>query len=100
MPDEPEEAVEVQIHVPPENRAGVWANFATVARSPYEFTLDFVRLEHLGPGGQPSGGVLVSRVSMSPLFIMQLIDALKTNYDNWAATALPPEVTDGGPDHG
>ncbi|MEM9520228.1 MAG: DUF3467 domain-containing protein [Actinomycetota bacterium] len=77
----------------PEDRAGVWANFANVSHSIYEFTLDFARLEFDADG--PTGGVLVSRISMSPLFIQQLIEALENNYEKWAAKAMPPEVTDG-----
>lgn len=89
-PDPAQESVDVNIYLPPDKRAGVWANFAVVGHSPYEFTLDFSRLEFNGP--VPTGGVVVQRVSMSPLFILQLIEALKQNYDNWAARALPPEA--------
>lgn len=88
--DKPEE-VEVRILVSPEHRVGVWANFAQVGHSPYEFTLDFARLEF--DGDRPTGdGLVVSRVSMSPLFITQLIAALQSNYDQWAKKAMPPEV--------
>lgn len=85
-----EESVELQLIMPEDKRAGVWANFAGVSHSPYEFTLDFARLEF--EGDVPTGGVIVQRVSMSPLFILQLIDALRSNYTTWAAKALPPEV--------
>jgi hypothetical protein len=68
----------------------VWANFAAVSHSPYEFTLDFAGLEF--DGERPTGGVVVARVSMSPLFIQQLSDALQANYTDWARKAMPPEV--------
>lgn len=34
-----------QIIMQPEQMAGVWANWARVSHSEYEFTLDFVRLD-------------------------------------------------------
>jgi hypothetical protein len=84
------EGLELNIVMTPEMRAGVWANFAGVSHSPYEFTLDFARLEYQGL--VPTGGIVVQRVSMSPLFILQLIEALQVNYTQWAAKALPPEA--------
>lgn len=69
------------IQVPPESQAGVWANFASVSHSPYEFTLDFVRLSFGGPTqGQ---GIVVSRVNMSPMFVDELISALQENQARW-----------------
>lgn len=42
-------------------------------------------------------GVLVARVSMSPLFVMQLIDALQTAFQQYTDEAMPQEVSgDGG----
>jgi hypothetical protein len=72
---------------------GVWANFAQVSHSPYEFTLDFVRLDFTQ---QPPVGIVVSRVSMSPLFVQQLIEALGRNWDDFAKKSLPKEVYDDG----
>lgn len=43
--------------------AGVWANFACVSHSPYEFTLDFVRLDF----EQGSGVVVAAGVRLSAL---------------------------------
>jgi len=86
---------EAQIFLPPEQMAGVWANFANVSHSEHEFTLDFVRLQH---GGDPLVGVVVSRISVSPLFITQLIEALQTNWQKYAEKAMPKEVRDAGDD--
>lgn len=36
---------------------------------------------------------VVARVSVSPLFITQLIDALNSNWQEYAEKALPKEVT-------
>lgn len=79
---------EFQIVIEPQQMAGVWANFARVGHSPYEFTLDFVRLDF-----ETKQGIVVARVSVSPLFITQLIDALNNNWQEYAEKALPKEVT-------
>ncbi len=86
----PQQSPEVSIRQ--EDMGGVWANFAAVSHSPYEFTIDFVRLDF---GRTPPSGVVVSRVNLSPLFVSQLMDALKQNWDVYADKALPSEVRDG-----
>ena len=83
-------ADQVAIRVPPELEGGVWANFAAITHSPYEFTLDFVRMTF--DGAQPRGGVLVQRVNMPPLFVQQLIDALGDNWKKYADKAMPREI--------
>jgi hypothetical protein len=92
----PEQPGEPQIIIQPEQMAGVWANFARVGQSPFEFTLDFVRLDF---GSNPPNGIVVARVSVSPLFITQLIDALSDQWQQYAARAMPEEVH-GGNDPG
>ncbi|MDP9297922.1 MAG: DUF3467 domain-containing protein [Actinomycetota bacterium] len=77
--------------IQPEQMAGVWANFARVSQSPYEFTLDFVRLDF---ATNPPDGIVVARVSVSPLFVTQLIDALGSSWKKYAAKAMPKEVED------
>lgn len=84
-----------QIIMPPEHLAGVWANFARVSHSEYEFTLDFVRLDF---SSSPPGGIVVARVSVSPLLVSQLIDALQSNWSTFAAKAMPREVFGGEDD--
>jgi hypothetical protein len=87
-----------QIIMQPEQMAGVWANWARIGHSDYEFTLDFVRLDF---ADSPPNGIVVARVSVSPLFITQLIDALQSNWDQYAKKALPREVYEGDqPDEG
>lgn len=78
-----------EVSVPQDQQAGVWANFATVSHSPYEFTLDFVRLDF-----QQQKGIVVARVSVTPLFITQLIEALQENWARYAEKALPKEARD------
>ncbi|HSH60754.1 MAG TPA: DUF3467 domain-containing protein [Acidimicrobiales bacterium] len=80
------EGQEAQIIMEPAQMAGVWANYARVGHSPYEFTLDFVRLDF---SNTPPNGIVVARVSVSPLFISQLIDALNANWQQYAQRALP-----------
>jgi hypothetical protein len=82
-----------EIFMDPSHLAGVWANWAQVSHSDHEFTLDFVRLDSSGP--PPGRGIVVARVSVSPLFITQLIDALTDNWKKYAEKALPREVHEG-----
>lgn len=84
---------QAKIIVLPEQMAGVWANFARVSHSEHEFTLDFVRLDFTEA---PPQGIVVARVSVSPLFITQLMDALNENWQAYARKAMPKEVTAGG----
>ncbi len=84
-----------QIILDKDQMAGVWANFAQVSQSPFEFTLDFVRLDYLT---NPPNGLVVSRVSVSPLFITQLIDVLQAQWEQYASRAMPKEAQDGQQD--
>jgi hypothetical protein len=86
--------IEVSVEIDPAHKAGVWANFARVSHSPYEFTLDFVRLDFSNPS-KPEG-IVVSRVSVSPLFVTQLIEALNSNWAAYAEKALPQDLMGGG----
>lgn len=90
---EPPDPPPPQVIIQPEHMAGVWANFAKVSHSPYEFTLDFVRLDFSHPA---AAGIVVARVSLSPLFVSELIDALNAQWDTYARNALPKEVYDDG----
>lgn len=81
----------MKIHSQPEQLGGVWANGAAVRHSPHEFTIDFMRFDY-DANGKPSGGVLVQRVNMSPLFVSQLITALQDNWSKYAARAMPQEL--------
>lgn len=80
----------VNLLMPAEMMGGVWANFARVSHSPYEFTIDFARLDYQGT--RPTQGIVVQRVSVSPLFVTQLIEALQQNWDKYADKAMPPEL--------
>ena len=74
------------LHTTPEVMAGVYANFATVSHSDYEFTLTFSRVDHEVEADEVPG-VVVSRISLSPQAMRELIDAME---DNWSKCADPP----------
>jgi hypothetical protein len=90
---EPQEPFEVLID--PSQQAGVWANFARVSHSPYEFTLDFIRLDFAQKSPK---GIVVSRVSLSPLLVSQLIRVLNENWEIYEKGSLRTEVHDGSSD--
>ena len=82
MDDESQER-QLNIHLDPEQMAGVYANFANVTFSPYEFTLTFARIDHeIEEGDVP--GVVVSRVNMSTQFFQELLAAMQDSYSKWS----------------
>jgi uncharacterized protein DUF3467 len=71
---------QLNIHLDPEQMAGVYANFANVTFSAYEFTVTFARIDHeIEEGDVP--GVVVSRVNMSQQFFQELVAAMQ---DAWS----------------
>ena len=70
------------IHFDPEHMPGVYANFANVSHSDYEFTITFARVDHeVETGDVP--GVVVSRVNLSPRFMGELLAAMNDNFTRW-----------------
>jgi hypothetical protein len=70
------------IHFDPEHMPGVYANFANVSHSDYEFTITFARVDHeVETGDVP--GVVVSRVNLSPRFMGELLAAMSDNFTRW-----------------
>ena len=83
MPEDGERERHINMHMSPEAMAGAYANFANISHSDYEFTITFARLDHdIDEDEIP--GVVVSRVSASPKFVRELIDALEDNYAKWS----------------
>src|SRR5579862_7255901 len=74
----------INIHISPELMAGVYANFANVSHSDYEFTITFARVDHEVESSEVPG-IIVSRVNLSPRFMRELMAALEDNYSRWAA---------------
>ncbi|MCY7413478.1 MAG: DUF3467 domain-containing protein, partial [Salinibacterium sp.] len=66
---------ELKLNMPNDMFGGVWANFAIVSHSEFEFTIDFVRVDY-----NTDQGVVTARVNLSPLFVTQLLEALDTNW--------------------
>jgi hypothetical protein len=75
---------QLNIHLDPDNLAGVYANFANVSFSDYEFTVTFARIDHEVEEGDVPGDV-VSRVIMAPRFMRELIDAMTDSWSKWTA---------------
>ncbi len=73
---------QLNIHLDPEQMAGVYANFANVSFSDYEFTLTFARIDHSVEEGDVPG-VAVARVNCSPRFMKELLDAAADAYSKW-----------------
>ena len=75
---------QLNIHLDPENLAGVYANFANISFSDYEFTLTFARIDHeVEEGDIP--GVVVSRVNVSPRFLEELLEAMQDSWSKWSS---------------
>jgi Protein of unknown function (DUF3467) len=74
---------QLNIHLDPEQMAGVYANFANVTFSPYEFTITFARIDHEVEEGDASG-VVVSRVNMSQQFFQELLSAMQDSLSKWS----------------
>ena len=89
---------QLNIHLDPENLAGVYANFANISFSDYEFTLTFARIDHEVEDGDVPG-VVVARVNLSTRFMHELLDAMNDAYSKWSSRENIrnlPETTDGG----
>ena len=75
----------LNIHLDPEHLSGVYANFANISFSPYEFTVTFARIDHeVEEGDVP--GVVVARVNMSTKFMEELLAAIKDSWSKWQTT--------------
>jgi hypothetical protein len=93
--DEPRER-HLNIHFSPEIMAGVYANFANVSHSDYEFTVTFARVDHEVDDVEVPG-VVVTRVNLSPRFMRELIDAMEDNYSKWSTREGIRDLPEFGP---
>jgi hypothetical protein len=82
MADEDETERHINIHFSPEDMAGVYANFANVSFSDYEFTITFARVDHEIDAAEIPG-VVVTRVNLAPKFMAELADALADSYSKF-----------------
>ncbi|MFN2469534.1 MAG: DUF3467 domain-containing protein [Gaiellaceae bacterium] len=83
MDDGPER--QLNIHLDPSQLAGVYANFANITFSDYEFTITFARIDHEVPEGEIPG-VVVSRVNMSRRFMEELLAAMQDSWSKFQAS--------------
>ena len=75
----------LNIHLDPTQIGGVYANFANITFSRYEFTLTFARIEHEVEEGDVPGAV-VARINASPRFVEELIAALQDSWSKYTTT--------------
>jgi hypothetical protein len=68
----------LQIRMPDDVLAGVYANQMVVAHTREEFVLDFINLF-------PPGGVVTARVIVSPGHLKRMIRALRENLERYEA---------------
>ena len=88
----------LNIHFDPELIGGVYANFANVSFSDYEFTITFARIDHeVEEGDVP--GVVVSRVNVSHSFMRELLDAGEDAWSKWTTTQGIKNLPETPPDH-
>ena len=73
----------INLHATPEMMAGVYANFANVSHSDYEFSHHLRAPRPRERGGDEIDGVVMSRVNLSPRFMKELVDAMDDNYAKW-----------------
>jgi hypothetical protein len=76
---------QLNIHLDPEHMAGVYANFANISFSQYEFTITFMRIDHEVESPEIPG-VVVARVNMSSRFMKELMDAMSDSWSKWQTT--------------
>ena len=80
----------INLQIDEKHLSGVYANFANVSFSNYEFTLTFSRIDYeVEEGDLP--GVVVSRVNMSPRFTKELLDAMQ---DAWSKYSTVKGIQD------
>jgi hypothetical protein len=81
--DEERSERQLNIHLDPEQMAGVYANFVSISFSDYEFTLTFARVDHeVEEGDIP--GVVVARINLATPFMKEALDAIQDAYSKWA----------------
>ena len=74
---------QLNIQIEPAQLVGVYANFANISFSDYEFTLTFARIDHeVEEGDIP--GVVVSRVNVSARFMQELLEAMQDSWSKWS----------------
>lgn len=73
------EEQEIQVELPPELDAGVYANFALVASGEHDLMVDFCQLSPPRSEGERPRALVVSRVRIAPSFVGPLLQAISQN---------------------
>jgi hypothetical protein len=87
----------LNLHMDPEGMAGVYANFANVSFSDYEFTLTFGRVDFDSEAGEIPG-VVVARVNMSTQFMERFVEAVNDSWSKWQMRQGLGDVPDAPPE--
>ena len=82
-PHEPER--HFNIHIEPDQMGGVYANFASVGQSDYEFTITFARIDYEAEDDANVPGVVVARVNLSHRCMGELLAAMQDSFARWQA---------------
>ena len=72
----------LNLHMDQESMGGVYANFANVGFSDYEFTVTFGYVDFTTEQGEIPG-VVVSRVNMSTQFMARFVEAVNDSWSKW-----------------
>ena len=96
MDDDDSQERQLNIHMDTEHLAGVYANFANVTFSEYEFTITFARIDHEVEDGEVPG-VVVGRVNVSSKFMQELMDAMADSWSKWSTREGIRNLPEPGP---
>jgi hypothetical protein len=75
---------QLNLHLDPEQMAGVYANFVSVGFSDYEFTMTFARVDQETDDGDIPG-VVVARVNVATPFMGVLLETMQDAHSKWSA---------------
>lgn len=85
MPGQPP----VQINVPPEHIAGVYAHIVGVTATPYDFAIDFAINQPHASGPAALVGQVVARVRIPPTIVFDLLQGLNEALGQYEETFGP-----------
>ena len=73
---------EIQVELPTDLDAGVYANFALVSSGEHDLCIDFAQLTPPRNEGEGPRALVVSRVRIAPTFVGPLLQAISQNAFN------------------
>ena len=87
---------EIEVELPAELEAGIYANFALVSSSQHDITIDFCQMApRRGEDEQPKAKV-VSRIRIAPTFVGPLLQAISSNAFNREEAIRNAQLEEGG----